>query len=196
MGLATHSALPLIFDLEKNPEGNHVPVRLFAHAVWTTFARLPLIDDSVAAFLRHFVVAEANRHGARVVELGIVRDHVHVVVELPATFDVPRLMQGLKGASARIANRDGIAAHESLRWAQGYDLRSIGVGQLRRVIAYVQGQNGRHPERALSVPSFRTNHQAEPGLQPTDNETVEPPAEPGLHSTDNETVEHRCRSVP
>ena len=157
-----------------------MPVRLFAHAVWTTFARLPLIDESIATFLRRFLATEASRHGARVVELGIVRDHVHLVLELPATFDVPRLMQGLKGASARIANRDGIAGHESLRWAQGYDLRSIGVGQLRRVIAYVQGQNGRHPEKALPVSSFRTDDRAEPGLQPTDNETVEP----------------RCRSVP
>ena len=73
--------------------------------------------------------------------MGIVKDHIHVVLELPATFDVPRLMQGLKGASARIANRDGIANHESLRWAQGYELRSVGVGQLRKVIAYVRGQD-------------------------------------------------------
>ena len=127
-----------------------VPVQLFVHAVWTTFARLPLIDEGVATFLRRFVAAEAGKHGARVVEVGIVKDHVHVVLELSATFDVPRLMQGLKGASARIANRDGIAARESLRWAQGYDLRSIGVGQLRRVTDYVRSQNDRHPDKALS----------------------------------------------
>lgn len=147
-----------------------MPVRLFVHAVWTTFARLPLIDEPVAAFLRQFVVTEVSRHGARVVEMGIVKDHIHVVLELPATFDVPRLMQGLKGASARIANRDGIASHESLRWAQGYELRSVGVGQLRKVIAYVRGQNDRHTDRALLVSSFRTNHRAEPGLQPTENQ--------------------------
>jgi REP element-mobilizing transposase RayT len=109
-----------------------------------------LIDEGVASFLRRFVPANASRQGARVVEIGIVRDHVHVVLELPPTFDVPWLMQGLKGASARIANRDGIANRESLRWAQGYDLRSVGVGQLRKVIEYVRGQNDRHPERAIT----------------------------------------------
>ena len=145
-----------------------MPVRLFAHAVWTTFARLPLIDDSIAAFLHRFVVAEASRHGARVVEVGIMKDHVHVILELPATFDVPRLMQGLKGASARIANRDRIAGHESLRRAQGYDLRSVGVRQLGTVVAYVRSQNSRHPAQALSGASFEDAIVAEPPLQGTD----------------------------
>ena len=127
-----------------------MPARIYAHATWTTFARLPLIDEPLSAFLRRFVVTEARRHGARVVEAGVVRDHVHLVLELSPRFDVPRLMQGLKGASARIANRDGIGGHESLRWAQGYDLRSIGLKQIRDVVAYVRGQTGRHAEPRLS----------------------------------------------
>ena len=122
-----------------------MPVRIFAHLTWTTFARLPLVDRPVADFLRRFLLGEANRHGARVVEVGILCDHVHLILELPATFDVPRLVQGLKGASARIANREGVAPKESLRWAQGYDLRSVGPGQLRSAVAYVRGQDHRHP---------------------------------------------------
>src|SRR5436190_13385222 len=85
----------------------HMPFRFYAHLSWTTWARLPLIDEAVANFLRPFLLAEAKRHGARVMELGIVRDHVHLLLELPPQYDAPRLVQGLKGASARIANRDG-----------------------------------------------------------------------------------------
>ena len=127
-----------------------MPVRLYVHASWTTFARLPLIDVEIAKFLDRFVRIEAGRHGARVLEVGLVRDHVHVLLELSPSFDIPRLMQGLKGASARIANRDGIATRQSLRWAQGYDLRSVGPRQLRDVAAYVRHQGDRHPEQALT----------------------------------------------
>jgi REP-associated tyrosine transposase len=126
-----------------------MPVRIYVHASWTTFARLPLIDQDVAVFLDRFVRMEANRQGARAIEVGIVQDHVHVPLELPSAFDAPRLMQGLKGASARIANRDGIARHRPLGWAQGYDLSSIGTRQLRVAVSYVRGQADRHPERAL-----------------------------------------------
>ena len=126
-----------------------MPVRLYAHLSWTTFGRLPLIDSTTADFLRTFLPAQSQRHGSRVLALGIVRDHVHLILELPPAFDVPRLVQGLKGASARIANRDGIARHESLRWAQGYDFRSVGPRQLRAAVEYVRGQALHHPDRAL-----------------------------------------------
>jgi putative transposase len=155
-----------------------VPVRIYVHASWTTFARLPLIDIEVAAFLRRFVQIEAGRHGARVIETGIVRDHVHMILELPPVFDVPRLMQGLKGASARIANRDRVARHESLRWAQGYDLRSVGVRQLRGAIAYVRSQADRHPEQARDHASLRTPPGPSRGFQPTETTGQDPHSDP------------------
>jgi REP-associated tyrosine transposase len=133
-----------------------VPVLIYAHLSWTTFARLPLVDDSVAGFLRKFVPEECARQGARAHALGVVRDHVHVVLELRPEFNVPRLVQGLKGASARIANRDGFA-QRPLRWAQGYDFRSVSPRSLDAAIRYVASQAARHPHRALSDDaSFRT----------------------------------------
>jgi REP element-mobilizing transposase RayT len=152
-----------------------MPTRIYVHASWTTFARLPLIDTAVAGFLDRFFRVEAERHGARVLETGIVRDHVHVALELSPTFDVPRLMQGLKGASARIANRDGIATRQSLRWAQGYDLRSVGPRQLRGVIAYVKSQGERHPQQALASDVLQDAIGAEPGLQPTETSRADVP---------------------
>ncbi|HEY3279732.1 MAG TPA: transposase [Gemmatimonadales bacterium] len=121
-----------------------MPVRIYAHLSWTTFARLPLIDERVAEFLCRFLLEEVRRHGARTIEIGVVRDHVHMLLELPAAFDVPRMVQGLKGASARLANRDGLAGHHALQWAPGYDLRSVGLSQLRDVAEYVRGHEQRH----------------------------------------------------
>ena len=126
-----------------------MPVRLYALLTWTTERRLPLIQPAVATFLRRVLPVIASRHGTRVIELGIVRNHVHVVVELPPRVDVPRLLQGLKGASARIANRDGIVRRGRLRWANGYDMRSLGVRDLKRAIRYVRTQSARHPSLAL-----------------------------------------------
>jgi putative transposase len=136
-----------------------MPVRIYAHLSWTTFARAPLITERVGDFLCRLLIEETTRHGARAIELGVVSDHVHVLLELPPAFDVPRMVQGLKGASARLANRDGIAGHTRLQWAQGYDLRSVGVEQLRRVAEYVRDQKRRQGEavsggqsRGVSVP--------------------------------------------
>jgi REP-associated tyrosine transposase len=125
-------------------QSSAMPVRIYAHLSWTCWARLPLIDQAVASFLAPFLLAEAKRHGARVIEIGIVSNHVHLLLELPAAYDVPRLVQGLKGASARLANRDGHSRNKSLRWEAGYDLRSVGVRQLPQVAAYVRDQELKH----------------------------------------------------
>jgi REP element-mobilizing transposase RayT len=121
-----------------------MPVRIYAHLTWTCWARLPLIDQPVAEFLLPFLLGEAKRQGARVIEIGVVPNHVHLLLELPPAYDVPRLVQGLKGASARLANRDGHSRNKSLRWDSGYDLRSVGLKQLPGVANYVRLQELKH----------------------------------------------------
>ena len=86
-----------------------MPFLLYALVTWTTRDRGPLITVQVEAFLRKTLAQIAHRHGAAVLAMGIVDDHVHLLVRLPARFDVPRLAQGLKGTTARLANRDRIA---------------------------------------------------------------------------------------
>ena len=132
-----------------------MPVRLYALLTWTTLRRLPLIHPGAAAFLQRLLPKIAHRHATRILEIGIVRNHVHLVLELPPLVDVPRLVQGLKGASARIANRDGVMPRAKLQWATGYDLRSVGVRDVRRAITYVRSQNQRHPDMALVSPGLR-----------------------------------------
>ena len=129
-----------------------MPVRLYGMLTWTTLRRLPLIHPQLAQFLRRVLPRIAERHACRIVEIGIVRNHLHLIVELSPRPDIPRLVQGLKGASARIANRDGYMPRARLQWATGYDFRSVGVRDLQRAIAYVRDQNRRHPELSIEDP--------------------------------------------
>ncbi|KPK01160.1 MAG: hypothetical protein AMS20_14155 [Gemmatimonas sp. SG8_28] len=108
-----------------------------------------MIDSSAAAFLRRFLPARASEHGARTVALGIVRDHVHLVLQVGPVFDLPRLVQGLKGASARLLNADIRVSPTGLRWAPGYNVQSVSPADLTRVVAYVRNQSTRHPDRAI-----------------------------------------------
>ena len=105
-----------------------MPVRLYGHLTWTTLQRQPIINAGVAEFLHRFLPHEARRHGALVLGIGIVADHVHVVLRLPPVVDVPRLVQGFKGASARLANRDGLMPRAPLRWTEGTIFEALGCG--------------------------------------------------------------------
>ncbi len=124
---------------------NRMPVTMYVHLTWTTFRNRPLIDGGCAKFLRQFLKSVASRYGADAIDVGIVSDHIHMLLMLPSVIDIPRLVQGLKGASARVANRDKIVRGEKLRWARGYDLRSVSPQALPQVSHYIRNQAQHHP---------------------------------------------------
>ena len=65
-----------------------MPVRLYALLTWTTLRRLPLIHCGAAEFLRRMLPTIARRHATTILGIGIVRNHVHLVLDLPPLVDV------------------------------------------------------------------------------------------------------------
>jgi REP element-mobilizing transposase RayT len=135
-----------------------MPITLYALLTWTTRDRAPIIDAAGAAFLRTFLPRAAELHRAQVIGMAIVRDHVHLLLYLDGLVNIPQLVQRLKGASARIANRDSVLGDVRLRWARGYDLRSVSPRAVPAAQAYLARQAVRHP--GLAIPG--TNGEADP----------------------------------
>ena len=130
-----------------------MPITLYALLTWTTRDRAPIIDAAGAAFLRTFLPKAAELRRARVLGMGVVRNHVHLLLHLDGLIDIPQLVQRLKGASARIANRDRVLGEVRPRWAKGYDLRSVSPRAMPAAQAYLARQGVRHP--GLAVPTER-----------------------------------------
>jgi REP element-mobilizing transposase RayT len=126
-----------------NPYDRVMPHALYVHLVWVTLERRRMITGRVASFLRRFLPAEATRHGCEVVALGLVPDHVHMVLRIPPRGDLPRMVQGLTGASSRLGNLESTVG---LRWEKGYQIKTVSPSGLPRVIAYVKNQAQRHGE--------------------------------------------------
>ncbi len=126
-----------------------MPAALFLMLTWTTYERLPMIRSAERALLSRFIPTVCDRYQMSVIALGYVADHLHLVLRAPPVMDIPRLVQHLKGASARIINRtlDG----PGLRWAPGYTVQSISPDRLKNSIAYVRNQHLRHPDRAIPL---------------------------------------------
>ena len=114
--------------------------------------RWPFTDDRIfrAKFLRRFLPAVAEKQHVVVVAMGIVANHVHLVLELSPVVDIPKLAQVFKGASARSANRDSSISKNGIKWAKGYDLRSVSPNNLSKAVDYVNSQAVRHSELAIA----------------------------------------------
>jgi REP element-mobilizing transposase RayT len=125
--------------------------RLFFHIVWTTRRRVRILDAPAALFLERYLRAVARQERARVLALGVVASHVHVLVETHAMTSIPRLVQRFKGGSSVLINREGHLAHaaKTLRWAKGYAVHTVGRPGLDAARAYVRSQGDRHPEERI-----------------------------------------------
>jgi putative transposase len=134
--------------------------RLFVHIVWTTRDRAPLVDAPTAGFLEHLFPITCRQERANLLALGMVQTHVHMLVRLHPTTQIPRLLQRLKGGSAVLAGREGLPLHgRPLRWAKGYGIASVSPQQLSSVFGYVRDQARRHPTEA--IPGWPLDSEAE-----------------------------------
>ncbi len=124
--------------------------RIFAHICWTTRERARLIDLPSAQFLAHLFPITCRQERARILDLGILQTHVHVLVRMHQTTQLPKLLQRLKGASAVLAGRRGLPENgRTLRWAKGYDVESVSPRAVSAVSQYIRNQHRQHPTEVI-----------------------------------------------
>lgn len=110
---------------------------------WKTWRNRHLIDAAMADHLLAILPPLAILEKASLIEIAVVPDHVHAIVRTTVQPDLSAILQRLKGASARMVNRDTTPACP-LRWATGYDARTIGRLALPTVRAYLDRQALKH----------------------------------------------------
>ena len=81
-------------------------------------------------------------------DLGILQTHIHLLIRVHPTTQLPRLLQRLKGASAVLAGRRGLPKDgRTLRWAKGYDVESVSPRAVSAVSHYIRNQH--HPSEII-----------------------------------------------
>jgi len=125
--------------------------RVYCHVVWTTRNRAPIIDSGLARFLSGFLRAVARQERARILEIGLVATHIHLLLRVHPTTNLSRLLQRLKGGSAAIAGKERhSSAGNTLRWAKGYSIHSVSARALATVREYLRAQPLHHPNDVIA----------------------------------------------
>jgi REP element-mobilizing transposase RayT len=120
------------------------------HIVWTTRDRQPIIEAALAEFLADNLAVIIRQERARLIELGIVSTHLHLLLRLHPTTELPRLIQRLKGGTAARANHHRLPGRRVLRWARGYNVDSVNHRALEIAGRYVRDQHLHHPHEAIT----------------------------------------------
>ena len=140
--------------VKKYERREHSVGKIMMHLQWCTKYRYKMFGKTkyrnlVAACIRR----AASLHGIEMIELNVQPEHVHCVVSVNFVFSASRVLQILKGLSAKLF----FQFHERARlrypkghlWSRGKFASSVGFVQLEVVQSYVRNQDSHHGNRTL-----------------------------------------------
>ena len=90
----------------------------------------------------------ASRNGIKLIELEVEPEHIHCIVEFKFSISVSKVLQFLKGGSARkffqFAEKTRLRYPRGSLWSKGSFASSVGFVQLDVVKEYVKNQSEHH----------------------------------------------------
>ncbi len=116
----------------------HALISNLVHCTFSTKGRTEIIPDP--ATLARYFGGVAKGKGIPLIVAGGTKNHVHVMIALPAAMPLSGPMQDLKGNSSRWLNKQGL----KFAWQEGYAAFSVSPPSKRAVIRYIANQEQHH----------------------------------------------------
>ena len=137
--------------------GRSVVSALHVHLVFVTKYRRGVLNDDMLTLCETIMGDVCNDFEARLVEFNGEDDHVHLLVEYPPKVTISKLVNSLKGVSARRlryeftgrVNRHSMNGH---LWSPSYFAASCGGAPISIVRQYIETQ--RRPSSGFGRPKL------------------------------------------
>lgn len=126
----------------------HSFVSSYVHVVFSTKDRRNLINADLQCRLWAYLKGIAEHKGFEALAVGGTDNHLHVLLQLPATVTIAQAVQALKGNSSKWIH-ETFPENQSFSWQQGYGAFSIGVARVSETIAYIANQANHHRTRTF-----------------------------------------------
>ena len=112
------------------------------HVVWCPKYRRKVLVDDVANSLKELIIEICNINQAELIELEIMPDHVHLLVDVDPQFGIHKLVKRIKGRTSRELreNYPFLKTKLPTLWTNSYFVSTVGVDPLSVVKQYIENQ--------------------------------------------------------
>ncbi len=111
--------------------------------IWSTKKRLPQISPDVQSCLYPYLGAITRNHSGKLLEIGGMPDHVHLLIELSLPDKFSHFIKDLKASSSQCIHKNFPNLHD-FAWQEGYGSFSVSYSALEGVQKYIQNQVHHH----------------------------------------------------
>ena len=112
------------------------------HVVWRPKYRRKVLMNGADVRLKELIHEAAAEHRADILELEVMSDHVHLLVEVDPQFGIHRLVRLLKGRSSRILRQEfpWLKSRLPTLWTNSYFVSTVGGAPLAGIKQYIENQ--------------------------------------------------------
>ena len=112
------------------------------HVIWCPKYRRDILVGEIDSRLKNIICSVIIEKEAELLELEVMPDHVHLLVEVDPQFGIHRLVRHLKGVSSRLLRKEFSILKTSLPalWSNSYFVSTGGGAPLAVIKQYIERQ--------------------------------------------------------
>ncbi len=121
---------------------NNITYSCKYHVVWCSKYRRKVLVEEVEQRLKELIVGVASELRVDIIEMEIMPDHVHLLLEVDPQFGIHRAVKNIKGKTSRILRAEFISLRTRLPslWTNSYFVATVGGAPLEVIKQYIESQ--------------------------------------------------------
>jgi REP element-mobilizing transposase RayT len=127
--------------------------QIHIHVVFAVQNRISLIDEAWRERLYKYIVSIIHNRGHKVLSIGGMSDHVHILFGFRPTQALSALMQEVKRDSAEWINNNKLV-FGCFSWQEGYGAFSYSKSHVSQVVRYIETQE-KHHKRSTFLDEYK-----------------------------------------
>ena len=126
----------------KYKSNNNVVYSCKYHVVWCPKYRRKVLVNGIAVRLKELIEEICCELRIDVIEMEIMPDHVHLLMEVDPQFGIHKAVKQIKGRTSRILRQEFGTLRSRLPslWTNSYFVSTVGVAQLSVIKQYIENQ--------------------------------------------------------
>ena len=112
------------------------------HVVWCPKYRRKVLTGEIEARLKELIVETAKGTNADVIEMEVMPDHVHLLIEVDPQYGINKAVRHIKGVSSHALRSEfpSLKSRLPTLWTNSYFVSTVGGAPLSAIKQYIENQ--------------------------------------------------------
>lgn len=126
----------------KYKSNNNIVYSCKYHVIWCPKYRRKVLVSDVERRLKELIIQACAERQVEIIEMEIMPDHIHLLVDVDPQFGIHKLIKDIKGMTSRILRKEfkHLTTKLPTLWTNSYFVSTVGSAPLEVIKQYVENQ--------------------------------------------------------